>query len=435
MSPKAFSLILPLTVCSTEPVAINRLPPDSISSVPAVVLMAPAAAKLIAPLLITLALPLPASSAAFRSSVPTTLSSRWPLPAAVTALLIVVLPPDTSTIAPLPATVSPLSVTASCMVEPVTVPSLLTRLTCAAVLVTLATVSAKAPWRKNAPPLLTLTASVLTTVSSKLLPVPMPVPALSRKLLAVTLAIAIVSSDSCASTMLPLAVMLTLPAPVEIIPTTVLPALLTMRTLPSLVCNCASASIRMAPPACTSIVLPLPLVCTLGKLFAKLSPTTTSRLASNVRLPLLLVILPATVRSTAGLCVCSNKLPLLPVKLAGPLKVMAPLLLVTTMSPPKPPRLTALMIRSVASTKYSPPLSVLLAAIDLTRVYSGAALAPIPLAALNVTSAVSPSMLLPLPVKLSMIMPAVAVKLTVASAKMTLRLMLPVSASMLTCPP
>ena len=352
------------------------------------------------------------------------------------ALLTRVLPPVSSTRPlPVPATTNPARSAASSWAA--VVPVLLTRFTRAATAVTLATVSASRSCRK-ALPLTTFRLSVLTIVSSRLPLAPIAVPALSRRPPALTLVTAAVSSPAWPSRMAPLAVRLTLPVPDVITPTVRSPDKASTWMLPSRLKSRASASMATPCPACTSIVWPMPSVSSLGRLLAALlSPSTTPSAASTLRLPALTVMLLAIV-TLAGVApclrACSNTLPAAPVAVRAPVTVRLPSLVCTTRSPPVPDRLTLFSTRPVASIRYSPPLVTLLAAMDLTRVYSAWAPLPMPVAALKLTSAVSPSMLLPLPVSPSTIAPSVAVRLTAPPASSTLTVMLPVSASRMICP-
>ena len=229
--------------------------------------------------------------------------------------------------------------------------------------------------------------------------------------------------------------------PAVITPTVMLPAKACTRTLPPAVLNWASPAMLTPRPACTSIVCPLPSVCTLGWPLAASPPlTTTASAASRVMLPwlevrLLLIVNPAAAGQASALPVLSSTLP---VAVIIPASLSAPLLVCTARLPPVPARLTLFSVNPVACTMYSPPLLTLVAAMDLTCVYSASALEPMPVAALNVTSAVSPLMLrfmlLLSPVSPSMIPPCVAVRLTALLASIMLSVMLPVCASMLTMP-
>ena len=111
------------------------------------------------------------------------------------------------------------------------------------------------------------------------------------------LATGVVSSLVCASRMLVLALMLTLPVPALIIPTVVAPPALNRRTLPLLVVRRASVSMVIARPASTSIVLPVDDVVIVGTLLALLlSVISTLPLASRLMLPWLLLMLAPKVK-------------------------------------------------------------------------------------------------------------------------------------------
>ena len=355
------------------------------------------------------------------------------------ALLTSVWPPVASTSAlPAPATLSPPRSAASSWL--LTAPVLPTRFTRAAVLITVPTVS---PSRSltNALPASTFRLSVLTIVSSRLPLLPIPVPALRRKLPALTLMTVTVSSPVCPSTIAPLAPRLTLPKPVVITPTVMSPASACIRTLPPAVLNWASPAILTPRPACTSIVCPLlPCVCTLGwPLAASASLTTTASAANRLMLPwlvvmLLLIVKPATADEVFDRPACSSTLPTVPVAMMVPASVSAPSPVCTTKLAPVPDRLTLFSVSAVASDMYRPPLVMLVAAMELTCVCSAAVLLPIPVAALNVTSAVSPMMFRLLPVRPLMMQPSVAVRPTSALALITLSVILPVSANILTSP-
>ena len=436
MTPVADTLTLPLPVDSVAPWAID-IEAARTSTVPVEdVTTSAVAAIVIAPPATTLTWPLPASTSAFSASVPVVLSSRWPAPGALSAESTVTLPVLVSTRASplatvMPATVPPESVT----VLEAMVPVVVTRLTVNAA--TEPTLKLVLLCARKVPPALLEADRTDAAVSTAFAPVPMEVPATMRNWSPARL-VACAAPSASASSTAPLATTLMSPVPFTLAPEprvvarprVRLPPCASMRMLPSVLVALALAFMVTAPAACRSRLCALPLAHTWPlalkprssadrTLMLPLAADTSAFKATEAAVP------------SANSALSNRMWPSVPVPVIAAPTVSAPSRVTMVIAPSLPATVTAFVVSAVLSRRCRPPLVVTVAPTAETRLRSGAAAVPAPAPATSVRVAVSPSTLGLLPVRLSVIVPAVAVKETappaVPPARMRLTARLPVA--------